>query len=292
LNDDTDRYLSRFRRVLAHIEAHLDEALDGERLSGVAMYSKWHFQRQFAELFEMGVHEYVQTSRLRRAAQQLAYRDLPIMEIALTSGYEGPEAFARAFRKRTGMSPSDFRKAPDWETWHDLIQPFTKLRSQHMQPAFTASDVRIVDFPASRVAAIEHRGDPHRIGDTIRRFIDWRKQNHLPPRIAATYNIAYDDPQQVPADQFRFDICAATEREIEPNDSGVIAKVIPAGRCAVLRHIGTEDTLPQSIRALYASWLPASGEEPRDFPLFMQRVKFFPDVPEHEAVTDIFLPLK
>jgi AraC family transcriptional regulator len=56
LNDDTDRYLSRFRRVLAHIEAHLDEALDGERLSGVAMYSKWHFQRQFAELFEMGVH--------------------------------------------------------------------------------------------------------------------------------------------------------------------------------------------------------------------------------------------
>ena len=37
---------------------------------------------------------------------------------------------------------------------------------------------------------------------------------------------------------------------------------------------------------------PASGEEPRDFPLYFQRVSFFPDVPEHEAITDVFLPLR
>jgi AraC family transcriptional regulator len=43
---------------------------------------------------------------------------------------------------------------------------------------------------------------------------------------------------------------------------------------------------------LYASWLPTSGEELRDFPLFMQRLKFFPDVPDSEAQTDIYLPLK
>ncbi len=29
-----------------------------------------------------------------------------------------------------------------------------------------------------------------------------------------------------------------------------------------------------------------------DFPLFMQRVKFFPDVPDGEAETEIYLPLK
>jgi len=38
--------------------------------------------------------------------------------------------------------------------------------------------------------------------------------------------------------------------------------------------------------------LPGSGAELRDFPLYVQRVKFFPEVPEHEAVTDAFLPLK
>ena len=38
--------------------------------------------------------------------------------------------------------------------------------------------------------------------------------------------------------------------------------------------------------------LVASGEELRDFPLFMQRLKFFPDVSDSEAETDIYLPLK
>jgi AraC family transcriptional regulator len=38
------------------------------------------------------------------------------------------------------------------------------------------------------------------------------------------------------------------------------------------------------------SW-SGGGEALRDFPVFFQRVIFFPDVPEHEAVTDVFLPL-
>jgi AraC family transcriptional regulator len=50
--------------------------------------------------------------------------------------------------------------------------------------------------------------------------------------------------------------------------------------------------LGQTLRFLYGTWLPMSGEEPRDFPLFMQRVTFFPDVAEHQAITDVYLPLK
>ena len=43
---------------------------------------------------------------------------------------------------------------------------------------------------------------------------------------------------------------------------------------------------------LYARWLPASGEELRDFPLYARRVRFFPDVPKHETITDLHLPVK
>jgi AraC family transcriptional regulator len=60
----------------------------------------------------------------------------------------------------------------------------------------------------------------------------------------------------------------------------------------VLRHIGSDDSFGEAARFLYAVWLPESGEEVRDYPLYCQRVAFFPDVPEHEAVTDLFLPLK
>ena len=160
-----------------------------------------------------------------------------------------------------------------------------------MKPAHRPEEVRILDFPATRVAVLEHRGDPQHIGDSVRRFIEWRRQSALPPRLSATFNVFYDDPSEVPPAEFRMDLCAATEREIADNAHGVIAKMLPGGRCAVLRHIGSDDTLGEAIRYLYASWLPQSGEELRDFPLYLQRIRFFPDVPEHEAVTDIFLPL-
>ena len=93
-------------------------------------------------------------------------------------------------------------------------------------------------------------------------------------------------------DDFRMDICAATQAPIAPNAAGVTAKTLAGGRYAVLRHTGSDDTLGQSVATLYVEWLPASGEEPRDAPLLFQRVRFYPDVPEHEAITDILLPLK
>jgi AraC family transcriptional regulator len=37
---------------------------------------------------------------------------------------------------------------------------------------------------------------------------------------------------------------------------------------------------------------PAIIEEPRDFPLSCQRLAFFPEVPEHETVAELLLPLK
>lgn len=153
-------------------------------------------------------------------------------------------------------------------------------------------DVRIIDFEAVRVAVLRHEGDPETLGDSIRRFIAWRRQQGLHPGVSATFNILYDDPAGVPPEEYRLDICAATDADIEANESGVVAGLIPAGRCAVLRHRGPDETLRESIRYLYAEWLPDSGEELRDHPLFLQRVDFFPDVAEHEAVTDVFLPLK
>jgi AraC family transcriptional regulator len=285
-------YHARMQRVLDYVDAHLDSALDVDVLSGVAAFSKHHFHRQFAELFGVNVYRYVQLVRLKRASYRLAFRDgMPIVEIALDSGYEGPEAFARAFKQRLGQTPSEFRRQPAWAAWHAAYAPIEQTRSRYMTAEFNDDHVRIVDFPATPVAILEHRGDSATLEDTVRRFIAWRKRAALPPRLSATFNIVYDT-EDVPPEAFRFGICAATQREIAPNDQGVSAGVIPAGRCAMLRHTGSDATLKAAVSFLYADWLPRSGEELRDFPLYFQRVSFFPDVPEHEAITDIFLPLR
>lgn len=289
--DPRQRYHARMQRVLDHIDAHLDEDLSVEALAGVAAFSAFHFHRQFAELFGIPVHRYVQLARLKRASYALAYRNGTVLDIALDSGFAGPEAFARAFRQRIGQSPSGFRTAPDWAPWHAAFAPLEQARSAHMTPTFTDADIRILDFPATPVALLEHRGEPARIGDTIRRFIAWRRGAGLTPDRSATFNIFHDDPETVPTEGFRMDICCSAER-VAPNDAGVIEGLIPAGRCAMVRLTGSSDDLRPAASFLYADWLPRSGEELRDFPMFAQRVCFFPDVPESEAVTDVFLPLR
>jgi AraC family transcriptional regulator len=152
---------------------------------------------------------------------------------------------------------------------------------------------QIVHFTETRVAELQHRGDPRRLGATIRKFIEWRKQNGLSPHVSDTFNIFYDDEVFTDPSSYRLGLCAAIEQDVEPNSFGVVSRTIPGGRCAILRHVGSEHTLGASIAYLCSEWLTDSGETASDdFPLFCHRVEFFPDVPEDEAVTDLYLPLK
>ncbi|MBU3888775.1 helix-turn-helix domain-containing protein [Methylosinus sporium] len=285
-----ENYQARMRRVLDHIDRHLDENLSLDILSGVAAFSKHHFHRQFGATFGMSAHRYVQLARMKRASYRLAFRhDANVTEIALDAGYEAPDAFARAFRECVGQAPSAFRKSPDWESWLAALEPLDRVRSAKM--TYSLNDVTVREFPATPVAILTHRGDPGRVYETVRRFIDWRRAAGLGREIAATFTTFPCDPRTTPLEEFRLDLCAATNRPIEANALGVTAGLLPGGRCAVLRVIGSSENLERPALFLYRDWLPASGEEPRDFPLFCQRIGFYPDAPEHETITDLFLPI-
>ena len=288
-----ENYHARMQRVLDHIDRHLEDDLDFEAVSGVAAFSKFHFHRQFTAIFGLSVHRYVQLARMKRASYRLAYRGAQsVTDIAMDAGYDAPDAFARAFRQRFGQSPSSFRKSPDWEPWLAAFGPLNNARSKLMQKTFTQNDVTIRDVSPTAVAIMEHRGDPATIGATIQRFIAWRKATGLPPKTCPTFNVFHSDPRTTPPAEYRMDLCVGTDRPIVANGERIEAGTIPGGRCAVLRVVGNTDNLEPAALYLYRDWLPASGEEARDFPLYCQRLAFFPEVPEHEAIAELFLPLK
>lgn len=285
-------YQKRMQRVLEYIDQHLDGTLDLDELSGVAAFSKFHFHRQFSALFGVSVQRYVQFARMKRASYALAYREAEsVTDIAMKVGYEAPDAFARAFRQRFQQSPSQFRQSPDWEPWHAAFGPYSHVRSNFMQAEFNISDVEIREVVATPVAIMKHRGSARRVGDTIRKFIAWRKSTGLTPQVSSTFSVYHSDPHDDP-NNYQMDLCAGTQRPVETLGGEVEAGEIPGGRCAVLRILGNSDDLAPAALFLYREWLPDSGEEVRDFPLYCQRLTFFPEVPESEAVSELFLPLK
>jgi AraC family transcriptional regulator len=179
-----------------------------------------------------------------------------------------------------------FRKNPDWTTWSGQFQFFSRREVKAMQ-------VRIVSVEPVMVAVLEHRGDPARVNDSVKRFIAWRKESGLSPIVGShTYGIAYDDPTATPAKDFRFDICGSVAGPIPANRHGVVSKAIPGGRCAVVRHKGSPDHIAGSVYHLYRNWLPHSGEALRDFPVYFHYLNLKSNTSEHELLTDVHLPLK
>lgn len=286
-----DQYQSRMMRTLRYIDQHLADELTLEILSEVAAFSKFHFHRQFSALFGISVHHYIQLGRFKHASYRLAFRmSDPITDIAYDCGYAAPESFSRAFRERFGQTPSNFRKQPRWLDWQDAFQP--RQEADHMEQNFCPEQVNVIEVTDTTIALLEHRGDPALIGDTVRQFIAWRKKASLPPKSSATFNIWYDDPEITPPAEFRLGLGAATRKRITTNNEGVVPSVIPGGRCAILRVVGSDKNVRSAAKYLYREWLPASGEELRDFPPYCQRIAIMPDVAEHEAITNIFIPLQ
>lgn len=283
----TTAYRERFSMVCDYIARHLDEPLTLEKLSALACCSPYHFHRQFLAFSGQPLYRYIQWLRLRRASWRLAFNPQDkVIDIALDAGFQSPESFSRAFRSALGKSPRQFRQRPDWLDWHQRVP---KMASQELQ----TMEVKIVDFPHTQVAMLQHRGSAALVNDSAATFIAWRKRTGLSPvSESQTFGIAWDDPATTSAEAFRFDICGSVTTAIPENDCGVINGEIAGGRYAVGRHSGSLDNLSQTVWAMFRDWLPGSGETLRDAPVFFHYLNFINDVPEHQLQTDIYLPLR
>lgn len=293
-NDKFDDYARRFEQVFDFIEQHLDSALTVEQLSEVACFSRFHFHRQFSQFCGVSVSRYITLMRLKRASYRLVQQSPDkIIDIALDAGFENPESFSRAFKHTFGLTPSEFRKAPVWMDWHKHFQ----FPGMETQKRMEKMDVKIIEVEPIPVAVLEHHGDPMRVSNSVATFIEWRKASGLSDYTTqGTYGVPYNDPLVTLGEEFRFDICGElnpqAQGKVPANSQGVISKTLPGGRCAVVRHVGSYDRISETVYNLYRQWLPQSGEELRDFPVYFRYLQLDQELPEHAQQTDILLPLK
>ncbi|TDO97525.1 AraC family transcriptional regulator [Marinomonas balearica] len=281
------RYGERVNQVCKYIEDNLDSELTLEEISEKAFYSKYHFLRLFSAHMGVSLYQFIQQARLKRAAYQLAFHpDLSITEIAYQAKFEHSESFSRTFKKRFQMSPSQFRKSPDWLLWHRYYHRIESRLELHV-------NVDIKDIADMPIAVVEHHGSPQKVMESVAKMIGWRKSTGLSPVTESkSFGIVFHDPKSVPEEAFRFDIAAEVKEPIPPNEFGLVNKTLTGGRYAVARHLGSHDQISDTVYAMYRQWLPESGEELRDAPMFFEYINRFPDVNEHELITDVYLPIQ
>ena len=96
-------------RVITHIEAHLGRPLPVDRLAAVAEMSRAHFVRRFTAAIGTPPSDFVQERRLERIERLLLATEMTVGEIAVATGFADGNYLAKAFRRRRGMAPLEFR---------------------------------------------------------------------------------------------------------------------------------------------------------------------------------------
>lgn len=99
------------RKVLCHIEAHLDRTIRNEDLAALVRLNPSHFGRAFRNSFGEPPHEYVIRRRVERAQGLMLSTSASLSEIALDCGLADQSHLTRLFRRIVGESPRVWRRA-------------------------------------------------------------------------------------------------------------------------------------------------------------------------------------
>src|SRR5438309_8049927 len=102
---------ARLQRVLAYIEAHIEDEIGIDDLARIACLSPFHFIRMFGRRTGMPPARYLARRRLQRAEAMLMAGEMKIGEIALACCFSSQANFTRAFRRSTGETPAAFRRS-------------------------------------------------------------------------------------------------------------------------------------------------------------------------------------
>lgn len=89
----------------------------GIRVSDVADYAgvtRGYLHTLFTRFLDQSPQDYLVSYRITRAEQLLALTDLTVEGVAQSCGYSDPLVFSKLFKKRTGQTPSAFRRE-NWE---------------------------------------------------------------------------------------------------------------------------------------------------------------------------------
>ena len=100
----------RLRRVEGYIAEHLAETVSLADLAGAAGLSRMHFAAQFRAATGRRPHEHLLVRRIERAQAILASCDTPLVEVALSVGFQAQSHFSTVFKRITGASPAVWRR--------------------------------------------------------------------------------------------------------------------------------------------------------------------------------------
>jgi AraC family transcriptional regulator len=296
MKPNTERdYHRRIARVIEAILADPGAPHTVDSLASVAHLSPYHFHRIYRALTGESIAETVQRVRLAQAAYRLTVAGDSVTTVAGNVGYDSPQAFSRAFRGFTGVSPSAFQTRQK-----RLTAPCTEGRqaapgdasaNDHANaPGAAVPFVELIELAPLDVLCLRHEGPTATIGQTFRTLWQTLGPGVKSTQVQGTIGIISGDPEEERGN-FRYLAGVVPSAPVEAT-APLEAVRVDGGLYAAHRLVGPYALIGPTFAALFGGWLPHSGYEPDDRPaLELYRNRPAPSS-QHECITDLLIPIR
>ena len=278
------------------IESSLKEPLTLDDVSGRLHLSKYHLHRLFRSLTGQPLMSYVRGRRLSSSITELLETDLKIIDIAEEYQFEYEQSYQRAFKRRFGLPPAEFRRKRmeisidqrlDCGLIYDLPQGVLLSPRYSVLPAFCVAGVEEL---------INHRENLEKItANTLALHFHTHLREKIPDRIK--YHIYYgistygENPEI--ANYYMPCVEIAHEQSLP---APLFCRTLPTQDYAVFRYIGfhaPEQLSMQNLGALYdridQNWYPYTNHA-QSAPYHFERMDLRSCSPTY-CETDIYIPI-
>lgn len=262
--------LKELNQVIDYIEDHLTDDLSLEMISEYAGVSDYHFRKIFYYLSGLTLSEYIKNRRLSEASMDLLHGE-KVTEVALKYGYQSIDGFTRAFKKWSGLLPSDVIKK-------GMSKSFPKLSFVITVKGGSTMEFRIEEKPAFNLVGVSKRvpmqfeGVNNEIVKLAESITDEQKaemhslQNIEPYEIV---NASYEaDANFLKEEGYLTHLIGILTTEDQVSD---LLEKVPVDACtwAVFPNEGPfPSTLQETMAKVYSEWLPSSNYEVINAPTF------------------------
>jgi len=296
------------RRTLEYIQMNIGEDLSLEKLSSVANYSPFHFQRLFSEYVGETPKQYIIRLRLERIAHLLKiFPALTISELAADSGFASAATFSRAFKNYFGFSAEEFRSLPDHKVRKNCKTNRKKCithlpeHSEFWRRDFSESEMMEwkdkVDISTKAIAGMQLAyvttclDNPDAITHAFRELSNWARARMLINTETKFVGMLLDIPFITPLNKCRYraGITIASKPGLGKD---VCTTEIPRGTYASYRVKGNIMSIVKSLIYFKHCWLDTSGYQIKDITGFEVFDVNPADKPSEQIAREIIIPVK
>lgn len=274
-------YNDRLSRVIDHVYRHLEDDISFDQLAEVACLSPYHWSRIYSAMRGETIATTIRRLRLQRAADRLANSDLDVGIVAARAGYSSTDTFGRSFKDTFGTTPAAYREKG----------AHAAFRAANAAGDVDGFPVSVVTLPERRCASIDHTGSYMEIDHAMARLFAELAGRGALPNEPAMIGVFFDDPDLGPEPELRSRACMPIGQPVAI-DAPLVETVLRGGTHAKLSYTGPYAAMRGAYRWFLGVWLPRSGYEPDDAPIFEAYLNDPREVPQSELRTDIHLPLK